>query len=255
MSVDAYAPSSQTLTFLDPELDGWVLPFLYQCCGSGFIESGYESGSCISSESGSGSRVLMTKNWRKESWKIFYPFFISNYNLLFHIPYLHKGRPSSRRSLQLSKENIQHDKKLNLFTFSIFVGHFCPPGSESGRIANPDPDTDSGTPLNPDKIWSGIHKTSLHPRISLPSSVLGSNPASPDTVELEGRQMHQCPIQFIYWRTKLFFTRHFLVFFLSRTIRIQRRMRWFDSLSELTDRFRKVYGNKDLILPLKPWDF
>ncbi len=28
MSVDAYAPSSQTLTFLDPELDGYVLLLL-----------------------------------------------------------------------------------------------------------------------------------------------------------------------------------------------------------------------------------
>jgi hypothetical protein len=34
-----------------------------QCSESEFIESGHGSGSIISSESGSGSRVLTTKNW------------------------------------------------------------------------------------------------------------------------------------------------------------------------------------------------
>ncbi len=32
---------------------------------------------------------------------------------------------------QPSKENIQHLKKWNILFFSIFVGHFCPPGSGS----------------------------------------------------------------------------------------------------------------------------
>jgi hypothetical protein len=94
---------------------------LYQCWGSRFIES-----------AGSGSRVLMTKNWREKKLKnFFYHFFNSYWNLLFPISYLHKGSLSSRRSPQASKENIQHGKKWNLFTFSIFVGHFCPPGSGS----------------------------------------------------------------------------------------------------------------------------
>ncbi len=34
---------------------------------------------------------------------------------------LHKGRPSYRRSLQPSKENIQHFKKWNLLTFILFL--------------------------------------------------------------------------------------------------------------------------------------
>ncbi len=42
---------------------------------------------------------------------------------------LHNGCLSYRRSLQPSKENIQH--------FKTFVGHFSPPGSGS-RIPNPD---------------------------------------------------------------------------------------------------------------------
>ncbi len=42
---------------------------------------------------------------------------------------LHKGRQSYRRSLQPSKENIKHFETLISWLFSIFVGHFCPPGS------------------------------------------------------------------------------------------------------------------------------
>jgi hypothetical protein len=56
-----------------------------------------------------------------------------------------KGRPSYRRSFQPSKENIRHFKTWNYWTFSIFVGIFCPPGSgsrstdltESGSITDP----------------------------------------------------------------------------------------------------------------------
>jgi hypothetical protein len=53
---------------------------------------------------------------------------------------LHKGRPSSRRSLQPSKENIQHFKTRNFLTFFYFSGSFLPPGSGSGfqvRIHSP----------------------------------------------------------------------------------------------------------------------
>jgi hypothetical protein len=42
-----------------------------------------------------------------------------------------KRRASYMRSLQPSKENTQHFKKLNLSTFFYFVGHFCPPKSRS----------------------------------------------------------------------------------------------------------------------------
>ncbi len=41
---------------------------------------------------------------------------------------LHKVCPGYRRSLQLTKEAIQHFKT---WIFSTFVGHFCPPGSGS----------------------------------------------------------------------------------------------------------------------------
>jgi hypothetical protein len=63
------------------------------------------------------------KTGKKYSW-IFFIFFGSKVAIYLC--------PSYRRSLQPSKENIQHFKKLKLLTFSMFVGHFCPPGSGSG---------------------------------------------------------------------------------------------------------------------------
>ncbi len=59
-------------------------------------------------------------------------------------PGLHKGRPSYRRILQPSKDNIQHLKTLNFLIF--FLGHSCPPGSGYGSTdlieswSNPDPE-------------------------------------------------------------------------------------------------------------------
>ncbi len=61
-------------------------------------------------------------------------FGIKNYNL----PSL--GLRRYRRSLQLSKEAIQHFKTWAFKKISTFLGHFCPPGSGSGsRIPDPDP--------------------------------------------------------------------------------------------------------------------
>ncbi len=51
-------------------------------------------------------------------------FFISKTTIYLSLG-LHKGCPSNRRSLQLSKENIQHFNTWNFF----FVCNFCPPGS------------------------------------------------------------------------------------------------------------------------------
>ncbi len=107
------------------DLVGWLIHviwdmtknFLNYWCGSGFIKSGY--GSSISSESGYGSKDLMTKNWKNLNFFSFL-FLIKNCkNLLIHN--LHKGSPSHRRSLQTSKETV-----------SIFLGHFRPLGFGSG---------------------------------------------------------------------------------------------------------------------------
>jgi len=50
---------------------------------------------------------------------------------------LHEGRPRYRRSLEHLKENIQHFKIWNLFTFCRFVGLFCPPESGSNTDRYP----------------------------------------------------------------------------------------------------------------------
>jgi hypothetical protein len=42
-----------------------------------------------------------------------------------------RRRPSYRKSLQLLKKNIQYFNTIMRF-INFFVGHFCPPGSESG---------------------------------------------------------------------------------------------------------------------------
>jgi hypothetical protein len=58
-------------------------------------------------------------------------YFLSNLAIYLSLG-LYKGRPSNRRSLQPSKENIKHFKTSNFLTFSLLVGHFCPLRSGSG---------------------------------------------------------------------------------------------------------------------------
>ncbi len=92
-----------------------------QCCGSGFIVSG----SSISK--GTGSRVLMTKMWGKNTAeKLIYLFLIKKKIAIYLSLGLHKGRPRYRKSVQPSKENIKHFKKLNLITFFNFCELFLP---------------------------------------------------------------------------------------------------------------------------------
>ncbi len=94
-----------------------LYPYM-QSCGSAFISSG--SGSSILGwipiriRIQSGSRALMTKNWKKITAENFL-FWIKNYNL--PIP-----RPPRRRSLQLSKEAIQHFKTWTFKKNSYFCG-------------------------------------------------------------------------------------------------------------------------------------
>ncbi len=97
-------------------------------------------------------RDFMTKNWRRKkySWKFFKYFFDKKIAIYLYLG-LHKGRPSYRKSLQPSKQNIQHLKKWNLLTFFLFlwiifrfwIGILI-------QIA--DPDKDPGNPWNPDPI-------------------------------------------------------------------------------------------------------
>ncbi len=121
-----------------------------QYCGSGFIESGsgYGSGSSISSEYGSGygSSVWCPKIGKKYSWNWFLFFFWLLIAVYLSLG-LSKGRSSYKRSLQPSKKNIQHFKRWNLLTVFYFSGPFL---LSWIRILIANPDTDPGTPLNPD---------------------------------------------------------------------------------------------------------
>jgi hypothetical protein len=77
------------------------------------------------------------------SWKFIFIFLWSKTAIYLSLG-LHKVCTSYRRSLQLSKEAIQHFKTWTFTNFfSTFVGNFCPPGSGSGfririRIHRPD---------------------------------------------------------------------------------------------------------------------
>ncbi len=77
-----------------------------------------------------GSRALMTKNWKKITPEKKVNFFLSKTAIYLSLG-LHKVCPGYRRSLQLTKEAIQHFKT---WIFSTFVGHSCPPGSGSGSV-------------------------------------------------------------------------------------------------------------------------
>jgi hypothetical protein len=98
------------LIFLDSSVS---LP-LYILAGT---VAGSSSVACVSgssnigqSGSGSGYRVLMTKNWKKFSAEIFLKIFL-NQKLQFTNPKASiKGRPIYKKSFQLSHENNQHFK-------------------------------------------------------------------------------------------------------------------------------------------------
>jgi hypothetical protein len=80
---------------------------------------------------GSGSRSRDFEDQKLKriySWNIFF----FDKKLRFISIGLHKGRPGYRRSLQPTKENIQHFKTLNFFTFSIFWVIFASHESGSG---------------------------------------------------------------------------------------------------------------------------
>ncbi len=73
----------------------------------------------------SGSRALLTKNWKQKfSWKK--NIFFGSKTTIYLSLDLHKEHPSYRRSLQLSKEAIQHFKTWTLKKNFYFCGSFLP---------------------------------------------------------------------------------------------------------------------------------
>jgi hypothetical protein len=105
--------------------------------GFGSVFTSYGSGSSILGwipiRIQSRSRVNMTKKWEKfiTEKKCFFFYQTTIYLSLC----LHKGRPSYKRSLQLSKENIQHFKTFALLNPDSEYGS----GSRRKKHTNPDP--------------------------------------------------------------------------------------------------------------------
>ncbi len=114
--------------------------------GSAFIESG--SGSSILRKSYSDPIRIQgfddQKFTVKRAAENFLSFLGSKIAIYLSLG-LHKGAlPKLRRIRQPSIENIhQYCKKLNVLTIFYFLWVIF-------VLRNPDPDTDSGTPLNPD---------------------------------------------------------------------------------------------------------
>ncbi len=95
-----------------------------QCFGSVFILSGSGSRGWgwipIRIRIQSGSRALMTKNWKKITAEKKIKFFCSKTAIYLSLG-LHKVCPSCRRSLQLSKEAIQHFKTWTFTNFFLLL--------------------------------------------------------------------------------------------------------------------------------------
>ncbi len=121
-------------------------------------------GSSIFSNCGSGSRVWWPKNEKKLQLEIQLSFSWSKIAIYLSLG-LHKGRPSYRRSLQPSKENIQHFKTWKLCIFFYFYGSFLPSWI---RIRNLNADPDPATQINADPdpkpchLMSTQESTSTH---------------------------------------------------------------------------------------------
>ncbi len=103
----------------------------------------------------SGSRSLMAKNWKKLQLKKNLNFFWSNIAIYLSLG-LHKVCPSYRRSLQLSKEAIQHFKSWTFTNFFLLLSVILPSWIRV-RIRIPNPDPDQLAHLNPDPIRIRIH--------------------------------------------------------------------------------------------------
>ncbi len=97
-------------------------------------------------DSGSGSRLLWPKIDKKLLLKKKLNFFGSKTTIYLSLG-LHKERPSYRRSLQPSKENIQYLKTWKFWTFFYFCGLFLPSWI---RIRNLNADPDPATQINAD---------------------------------------------------------------------------------------------------------
>ncbi len=78
-----------------------------------------------------------TWNWRNLQLNKKLDIFLSKIAIYLSLG-LHKGRTSYKRSLQPSKENIQHFKTWISQLFFCLCGSFFPSGSDQTRVLDPD---------------------------------------------------------------------------------------------------------------------
>ncbi len=104
-------------------------------------------------DSGSGSRVWWSKIEKNLLLEILFLFSRSKIAIYLSLG-LHKGRPSYRRSLQPSKENIQHFKRWKFCPFFNFFGSFLPSWIRI-RIRNLYADPDPAAQINADPCGPG----------------------------------------------------------------------------------------------------
>ncbi len=125
---------------------------------------------------------------KKYSWKKNLIFVWSKNNFLIHIP------QASIKDIQATREAFSHQKRtsttyeMKFMNFLYFCGSFLPSLIRIRiRTANRDPNTDPGTPLNPDPIRIWIHNTTC--RESFPVLTLALISFSHWAMRLAGQMM------------------------------------------------------------------
>jgi hypothetical protein len=116
----------------------------------------------VDPDTGSGSRVLMTKNLKKFKAENFFIIFFGSKIAIYLSLGLYKGRPSYRRSLQPSKRtssNSKHEISLPYFLWVIF--------------ALLDPDPDPATQIIADPCGFGSGSATLRKRKPVDKTTFG----------------------------------------------------------------------------------
>ncbi len=113
-------------TFFPPDFRSSMTSVRLSTSGSDLIESGSRSGSSISGESGSGSRILMTKNQRKKiQLKLFYTFFWSKIAIFLSVG-LHKAVQATEAFSSQKRVHLALQKMKFINCFNFFSGSFLP---------------------------------------------------------------------------------------------------------------------------------
>ncbi len=110
----------------------------------------------------SGSRVLMTKKWKKFTAEK--KTFGSKTTIYLSLG-PHKGLSSYRKFFSSQKKNIQHFKTWNFLIFCYFCGSFFPSGPDPIRIRIWNPGSHKNFRIRMDYIFSFCHCCGPEPQI------------------------------------------------------------------------------------------